>query len=61
MTTTYTYNFSDGSQVVVSYDETSAQTTNPPSGYAVTSISGTWQGTAISAVNGQTGATFWCS
>jgi hypothetical protein len=55
MTTTYTYNFSDGSQVVVSYDETSAQTTNPPSGYAVTSISGTWQGTAISAVNGQTG------
>jgi hypothetical protein len=55
MTTTYTYNFGDGSQVVVSYDETSAQTTNPPNGYAVTSISGTWQGTAIYAVNGQTG------
>jgi hypothetical protein len=55
MTTTYTYNFSDGSAVTVSYDETSSQTTNPPNGYAVTAISGTWQNVPIYAVNGQTG------
>jgi hypothetical protein len=55
MTTTYTYAFTDGSQINVTYDETSAQTVNPPNGYAVTAISGTWQGSTIYSVNGDTG------
>jgi hypothetical protein len=55
MTTTYTYAFADGSQIDVTYDETATQTVNPPNGYAVTAISGTWQGSTIYGVNGDTG------
>jgi hypothetical protein len=56
MSTTYTYNFLDGSEVVVTFDETQiSPNSNPPNAAPVTAITGTWNGYTITGVNGETG------